>query len=110
MIHELEHCLTNSNDSTNSSLISDSRVASRQLHEYLYGSKVDFLSFFFLADPKLVNFNSYVVLNYVNFVRRQQYIQQMRVQQERMRNATLEAIKKRQELLKQGQQVGGPNL
>jgi len=58
-----------------------------------------------LADPKMVNFNPYVVLNYVNYVRTQKYLEQVRLQQERLRNATLEAQKKGEQVLKEGQQV-----
>lgn len=59
----------------------------------------------FFADPKMVNFNPYIVLQYVNYVRAQKYMQQLRLQQEKLRNATLEAQKKGQQVLQQGQQV-----
>lgn len=64
----------------------------------------------FVADPKLVNFNPYLVLDYVNYVRAQKYMQQLRLQQERLRNATLEAQKKGGQVLKQGQQVSSWRL
>ena len=58
--------------------------------------------YFLLADPDMVGFNPYVVQQYVDYLRmqarRQAYIKQVRENQERLRNATLEAQKKGQQV------------
>ena len=63
----------------------------------------------FLSDPKLVNFDPYLVLQYVNYIRalkyRQELLRLQRLQQEKIRNATLEAQRKGKQVLQQGQQV-----
>ena len=61
--------------------------------------------YFRLADPSMVNFSPQVVLNYVNYVRMLEYRKRLLEQQERLRNATLEAQKAGKQLVNQGQQV-----
>ena len=58
-----------------------------------------------LADPSMVNFSPQVVLSYVNYVRMLEYRKRILEQQERLRNATLEAQKAGKQLVNQGQQV-----
>jgi len=53
----------------------------------------------------MVNFSPQVVLNYVNYVRMLEYRKRLLEQQERLRNATLEAQKAGKQLVNQGQQV-----
>lgn len=60
---------------------------------------------FRLADPSMVNFSPQVVLSYVNYVRMLEYRKRLLEQQERLRNATLEAQKAGKQLVNQGQQV-----
>ena len=61
--------------------------------------------YFSLADPSMVNFSPHVVLDYLNYVRMLEYRKQLLEQQERLRNATLEAQKAGKQLVNQGQQV-----
>ena len=61
--------------------------------------------YFRLADPSMVNFSPQIVLNYVNYVRMLEYRKRLLEQQERLRNATLEAQKAGKQLVNQGQQV-----
>lgn len=53
----------------------------------------------------MVNFSPQVVLNYLNYVRMLEYRKRLLKQQERLRNATLEAQKAGKQLVNQGQQV-----
>lgn len=61
--------------------------------------------YFLLADPSMVNFSPQLVLNYVNYVRMLEYRKRLLEQQERLRNASLEAQKAGKQLVNQGQQV-----
>ena len=58
---------------------------------------------FSFADPSMVNFNPHVVLSYINYIRMLEYRKWLLEQQEKLRNATLEAQKAGKQ--NQGQQV-----